>query len=78
MRTEEETKEIIKGLASSPDFLMALESCLERWRKVKDEEVSAVNVSFYMFCEGYLLCLNHMEVKDKLRAFKYNPMKIEE
>lgn len=71
--TEDETKEIMKHLATSPDFLAALESCLERWQKVKDEEVNAVDVSFYMFCEGYLSCLNYMRVKDKQRPFKYEP-----
>lgn len=73
MRTEKETKEIMNGLATSPDFLAALESCLERWKAAKDEEVNAVDVSFYMFCEGYLSCLDYMEVKDKLRSYKYEP-----
>lgn len=73
MRTEEEIKEIMKALATSPDFLAALESCWDRFKKVTDEEVNAVDVSFYMFCEGYLSCLDYVEVKDKLRAFKYEP-----
>lgn len=71
MRTEEETKEIISALATSPDFIAALQSCIDRWKKVKTLEVNSVDISFFMFCEGYLSCLNYMETKDKLRSFQY-------
>jgi hypothetical protein len=69
--TEEEREKIITGLATSPDFLGALQSCLGRWAQVKDEEISAVDISLYMFCEGYFSCMHYMEVKEKLLPYKH-------
>jgi hypothetical protein len=64
--TEEEKKEIIKGLFTSPDFLGALETYLEIYEKVNNKYENLVTLSFSMFCEGYLSCLNYMDIKDKV------------
>ncbi len=69
--TEKEIKEIIKSLSTSPDFLSALQSCVNHWKESESEnnEVNWAQLSLYMFCQGYLSCLEYKDLREKLRPY---------
>lgn len=71
MKTEEEIKELFKGLSTSPDFFAALQSCIDHWKESESEnnEVNFAQLSLYMFCQGYLSCMDYKELREKLRPF---------
>jgi hypothetical protein len=62
--TEEEIKEITRGIASSPDFLSALQTCYENMPK-EGEKVEVL--ALWFFSQGYLSCLDYMAKKDLFR-----------
>lgn len=72
---EEEKKEIIKALSSSPDFLSSLQSCVDHWKESESQnnEANFAQLSLYMFCQGYLSCLEYKDLREKLKPFDLNP-----
>ena len=67
MMNLEEEKELIKGLATSPDFYAALSEALDQ---VTGKSVSVQEMGFWFFYRGYLSCLEYQE-KKMTRPFKY-------
>ena len=72
---KEETKEIIECLSTSPEFLSALQSCIDHWKEAEQENnnVNFPQLCFYMFCQGYLSCLDYKELRNKLKPFDLKP-----
>lgn len=68
MMTDEE-KEIFQGLATSPDFLAALQEALDNLSDKAD--VAIHEVGFWFFTQGYMSCQNFIEQQKKFRSFKY-------
>lgn len=68
--TLEEEKEIVKGLATSPDFFGALSEALDQ---VVGKSVTVEELGLWFFSQGYLSCLDYMKNKDNLRSFRYEP-----
>lgn len=69
--THEEDLELVEGLKTNPDFLAAFDFFIEQL--TKEEEVNSFQAAIFMFSRGYKACLDYMEIKDKLRPFKYDP-----
>lgn len=67
---DEEEKEIIKGLSTSPDFLAALSEGIDQ---VMGKTVTVEQFGLFFFSHGYLSCLDYQDKKGKLRPFKYEP-----
>ncbi len=70
MRTEEETKKIMEGLATSPDFIQSLSEAIDQ---VTNNTVNINMLGLFFFSQGYLSCMDYQENKGKLRSFKYEP-----
>jgi len=69
--TENEAKEITKGLATSPDFLCALSIALEQVGS--GISVTVEDIGLWFFSSGYLSCMDYQEKKDMFKPFKYEP-----
>lgn len=67
----EETKQLMDGLATSPDFISAFEYFLEQLNK--PGEVKLFPLALFMFSIGYQSCLEFLEREKKFRSFKYDP-----
>lgn len=67
---EEEAKKIIKGLATSPDFIQSLSAAINQ---VTGKSVNIQELGLFFFSQGYLSCMEYQESKGKLRPFKYEP-----
>jgi len=68
--TLDEEKELIKGLATSPDFFGALSEALDQ---VTGKSVTVQEIGLWFFSQGYLSCLNFQKTAKMTRPFKYNP-----
>lgn len=69
MMTEEEVKEIIKGLNTSPDFIRALQSYHEN-SSTEGEDLH--KIALWFFSQGYLSRLDYEKTKKMTRPYKYN------
>lgn len=67
---EKEVKKIMKGLATSPDFIQSLSEAIDQ---VTNKTVNIKTLGLFFFSQGYLSCMEYQENKGKLRPFKYEP-----
>jgi hypothetical protein len=68
--TLDEEKDLIKGLATSPDFLSALSEALDQ---VVGKSVTVQEIGLWFFSQGYLSCLDYQDKRKMTRPFKYQP-----
>jgi len=66
--TEDEIKEMTKDLATSPDFLCALQTCYEN---LPPEGEKIEVIALWFFTQGYLSCMDYQRKKDMVRPFSY-------
>ncbi len=71
--TDDEKKEMVVGLATSPDFFSALQTCIEN---VNGEEINLREVGLWFFYQGYLARMNFEEKKKMTFPYKYDHQKI--
>ncbi len=66
---DENVKQLMTDLSTSPDFLSALNYCYQNM----DEHGLELNATaLFFFSEGYLSCLDFQKQK-MCRPYKYNP-----
>lgn len=73
--TLDEEKELVKGLATSPDFFGALSEALSQ---ITEKAVSIQQLGLWFFSQGYVSCLEYQRTKENFKPFRYEPEKKDE
>lgn len=64
----DEEKQLIKNIATSPEFVVSLE---EFYENNKDGNIDIMTMALWFFSQGYLTCHEYIEKEKMTHPFSY-------